>query len=97
MKTFYLLLSIALFVLSGYLILTDMIVLPSRYGNSPSVIESPVTYLMAFLPFSFGCASLLSVFDLPKSKPLIQVFVTLGVLSFFAAVVFIGPLLKAIG
>lgn len=94
MKVFYALLSLGLFVLCGYLIFTDGITLPSRSGGYPSRIEPPATYLMALLPLSFGCASMLSVFDLPKLRRLIQVIVTVGVLALFLGLVFVAPLLK---
>lgn len=96
MKVFYVLFSVAMLTICGYLIVADKIILPGRYGGFPSVLEPPVTYFMAILPLSFGAVSFLSVFNLSRFRRLNQVIVTVGVLAFFIGVVILAPMLKAI-
>ncbi len=95
-KILYVILAAGMIGLCGYLLSADSIKLPSRYGSSFSIVESPVTYFLATLPLAFGLSIILYLIDREKYKMHCEIIVSSGVVLFFIGVVIITPLLKTI-
>ena len=95
-KILHIILAIGLLGLCGYLLFVDRLELPSRTGTDPSILTSPVTYLMAMLPLAFGISLILNVIDRVKYKKHCSVVVATGVILFFIGMVVVAPLLKLI-
>lgn len=89
------LLAVGMFLISGYLFLVERLTLPSRYGSMPSVLEPPVTFMMALLPLSFGVAIVLSLVDRERFKKLCGGIVAIGVAAFFIGLVIVAPIVKS--
>ena len=94
-KFFNSLLAAGMFLISGYLFLAERLVLPSKYGSMPSVLEPPVTFMMALMPLSFGVAIVLSLVDRERFKKLCGGIVAIGVAAFFIGLVIVAPIVKS--
>lgn len=93
-KILYGLLAVILTMVGMYLLLVDVMSLPSRYGAPPMPLSPPTTYFVAALPLSFGISIILFLINKDKYDSLCRRIVIAGFAIGALGLVIIGPILN---